>query len=1307
MALPDFEQDMPRAVLRLRRRLRNLGFEEAACRDLYRLMEQASDSATRVAATREWIEWHLNRGDEAGARACMGWFEVLSAAPRDPRVMREDAVMEAEAHARLGDDAAALEALSAAPDWESHPDLLLARANLAEAESERLDWINRVMRLRELEPLEADTDGQGRLLDRLRVPSVTPASVSDGPLVTVLVPAHDSEETLVTALKGLSAQSWAALEILVVDDASRDGTRELALAWTEQDSRIRLIRNDFNRGPYFARNLGLQIAAGELVTCHDADDWSHPRKIEQQVRHLQQHPDCMANTSGQVRAGDTLHFHRRGKRGHYIFPNVSSLMFRRKPVMDALGYWDCVRFAADAEFIARLQRVFGEQALADIAPGPLAFMRQGEASLTADDAFGFPGWFMGARKEYRDAQNWFHKRSASRPEQLYYKFPLNKRPFAVPEPMWPDRETEPGSARDFDVVVACDFRLENGATISALEEIKANKRAGLRTGLVCTARYETDPLGRRIPHRVRRVLDGDQVQMLVRGERIRCDLLLVRDPASLIEVQDYLPEVEPATVRVIVDRASEKEVDAMPAERLADGLSRIRDWTGCEPVWQASSSATRSLLHEHAGAQGISAQGISLKIDEQDWVPVINSDWWWRKPKGPGRSPVRVGRLGRVDRKAEPVSPSKSLRRRILARFFRDWEERILGSLEGQRTLSLPLRGVHQASGSMHPRDFLAKLDLLLHYPDARQSPRPARPVLEAMACGVPVLLPPSWRDVFGDAARYAEPRRIHREMRRLVEDDALWHEQVRRGREFVLKHHDYAVHEQRIRKLLKTDTARQAEPALHDWPDSAAGFDALVDHFRGELHEQELPFIEHRSATACHELILPAHRAAMVRDWLRGLEQDPRLQVIGRQRLIRDNRYEVDGRELGLPAATDFWWISARGSSEARQSHNARWRVRVSFYSEQPAGRVFHLRMPFTRVLPADQALPGELGELWRRARHEVSGVMPLADTQPDFPVDAVIAWVDDNDPEWRQRLDEFRGEAAADGLPASAMNASRFRNRDELRYCLRALRMYAPFLRRIFVVSDGQKPDWFDEDIDGPVQFVSHREIFDEETAYPVFSSRPIELNLHRIEGLAEHFVYLNDDFFLTGPVDVSDFFHANGLACFFESPRRLDARPVRESDRASVTAHKNAARAFEQRFGVSLTRKPMHAPIPARKSACEELQRDFPEQVRITKQQRFRSWQDVSWTQLLPLYMLYRGTAVPASLESRYVDTGDPDLRERLEALDAQPELRNLCINDTDELPDASMEAFLQQWLDERFPCIAPWEKDADQRRERDGS
>src|SRR5690606_33288638 len=127
-------------------------------------------------------------------------------------------------------------------------------------------------------------------------------------------------------------------------------------------------------------------------------------------------------------------------------------------VMKAIGYWDCVRFGADSEFIRRIKKVFGEKAVVEIPTGPLSFQRQSNNSLTGDGAFGYHGFFMGARKEYFESHEYYHSIAKS----LRYGFPQNSRPFAVPEPMWPKREVKNSERRHFDVIIVSDFRLDGG-----------------------------------------------------------------------------------------------------------------------------------------------------------------------------------------------------------------------------------------------------------------------------------------------------------------------------------------------------------------------------------------------------------------------------------------------------------------------------------------------------------------------------------------------------------------------------------------------------------------------------------------------------------------------------------------------------------------------------------------------------------------------------------------------------------------------------------------------------------------------------
>src|SRR5699024_10388587 len=98
---------------------------------------------------------------------------------------------------------------------------------------------------------------------------------------------------------------------------------------------------------------------------NDADDWSHEKKIATQVTHLLKNPSYIANSSAHARLTEDLKLYRRGTPGRYIFPNMSSIMFRREPVLEKLGFWDSVRFAADGEFKRRLIKVFGKDSFID------------------------------------------------------------------------------------------------------------------------------------------------------------------------------------------------------------------------------------------------------------------------------------------------------------------------------------------------------------------------------------------------------------------------------------------------------------------------------------------------------------------------------------------------------------------------------------------------------------------------------------------------------------------------------------------------------------------------------------------------------------------------------------------------------------------------------------------------------------------------------------------------------------------------------------------------------------------------------
>ena len=205
-----------------------------------------------------------------------------------------------------------------------------------------------------------------------------------GPLVSVLMTTFRTGKRAVAAIESLLNQTYRNLEIIVVDDASGDSTGDLVEALARRDARVRLLRLPVNGGTYLAKSMGLQLARGAFVTCHDSDDWSHPVKIERQVLPLLKDSTLVATTSHLMRIQDDGIFYARSVQPLMRF-NPSSPLFRREMVIDRMGGWDLVRTGADSEFYARLRLVFGSRAIKRVAQ-PLALGSHRKGSLmTAND----------------------------------------------------------------------------------------------------------------------------------------------------------------------------------------------------------------------------------------------------------------------------------------------------------------------------------------------------------------------------------------------------------------------------------------------------------------------------------------------------------------------------------------------------------------------------------------------------------------------------------------------------------------------------------------------------------------------------------------------------------------------------------------------------------------------------------------------------------------------------------------------------------------------------------------------------------
>jgi hypothetical protein len=368
--------------------------------------------------------------------------------------------------------------------------------------------------------------------------------------------------------------------------------------------------------------------------------------------------------------------------------------------------------------------------------------------------------------------------------------------------------------------------------------------------------------------------------------------------------------------------------------------------------------------------------------------------------------------------------------------------------------------------------------------------------------------------------------------------------------------------------------------------------------------------------------------------------------------------------------------------------------------------------------------ALPAE-AEIRQVGAMLLSQFMPLTDALPRyrtraefaadaaghvrFPIDAVYTWVDGGDPDWLRRKNAALGALGEEQINAIAANQSRFISRDELRYSLRSMAVFAPWIRRIFLVTDDQVPPWLD-DSDPRLTVVSHRELFADTGVLPTFNSHAIESRLHRIPGLAEHFIYFNDDMFFGRPVLPTAFFHANGIAKFFQSTAQIEAGPATVHDAPVTAAGKNNRRHIEQCFGRSIAQKMQHVPYALRKSVLNEIERTLPEEVLRTAAHQFRHPGDLSIPSSLQHYWAYlTGRAVPGSIKYRYADLAHPSTPMHLAFLLAKRHYDVFCLNDTDsaEVALAEQAAMMADFLPRYFPFRSPFELPDDVAAQRSGA
>lgn len=346
-------------------------------------------------------------------------------------------------------------------------------------------------------------------------------------------------------------------------------------------------------------------------------------------------------------------------------------------------------------------------------------------------------------------------------------------------------------------------------------------------------------------------------------------------------------------------------------------------------------------------------------------------------------------------------------------------------------------------------------------------------------------------------------------------------------------------------------------------------------------------------------------------------------------------------------------------------------------------------------RRTPADD-LTYTTVERHGRAWRTIAGMFDPHPLEVTDDIDIVFSWVDGSSSEFRrQRAAQQSGYVVGDGDDGPA----RYRHVDELRYALRSVNMYAPWVRRIFIATDSPAPAWL---IDHPkVTLVRSEEFFADPSVLPTHNSHAVEAQLHRIPGLAEHFLYSNDDMFFGRAVEPEMFFTPGGVTKFVECEVRIGAgEPARHR-----SGHDNGIRVnralLRERFGRTIVRDLEHCAAPLRRSVMAELEDAFPDDFARTAASRFRSATDISVTNsLYHYYALLSGRAVATRAPRvRYVQTTMTSGLRRMERLAERCDADMFCLNDGGEaeVPEEIRVRAIRGALERLFPVRAPWERD----------
>lgn len=332
---------------------------------------------------------------------------------------------------------------------------------------------------------------------------------------------------------------------------------------------------------------------------------------------------------------------------------------------------------------------------------------------------------------------------------------------------------------------------------------------------------------------------------------------------------------------------------------------------------------------------------------------------------------------------------------------------------------------------------------------------------------------------------------------------------------------------------------------------------------------------------------------------------------------------------------------------------------------------------------------------------------------------IDIVVSWLDDSDPEWQSKFNKYKGITSTKIDENSANNEARFRDYDTFKYWFRAIEENARWVNKIYLVTCGHYPKWLNKE-HSKLVLVKHSDFIPEEYL-PTFSSSTIALNLHRIEGLSETFVYFNDDMFLINPTKPKDFFKKD-VPC--DMLTLVPAQTYEEFNHFAINNMQLIHKEFSKKeilsknfwkifnfktsilyFGTTLLQLPypqisdilhFHLSTPLNKSVYKKLWKEHFEKFDEACRSRFRNTSDVTdW--YIRMYSLCSGNFAPKNMYRFGRIINIKNARGNFKRI-LNSRLKEVCLNDAIDVKEEEFKDIMRQMkqaLELKFPHKSSFE------------